>query len=280
MGLRSSVWTGAPPISRPSPVCFRPTRASSTRLRSGVVMAPRRAFFRQRKGVPVVVVRRRRSRRLGLVQRRPAPDVHMDAVVRRRARRAERVRSVVLDTISWRPSRRTVGRVALWPSPRPPVDGLWGYGAGVRAQVHAVRALRTVAAVASAFQDPAAERGHLCADERDRVPKSRWSRRSRRGSRSGTTTLERRGGVNTPNFWEHVSVPRVDWAYLVTGLTGGFGVGRAVALLSGAVAGLFLCLVCLFLLQRPSVVDSCRIMLSGTCLTLLVVYHHHYDLAS
>ena len=40
---------------------------------------------------------------------------------------------------------------------------------------------------------------------------------------AGTSTLEARGGINTPNFWEHVSIPRVDWTYLVTGLTGSLG---------------------------------------------------------
>ena len=97
--------------------------------------------------------------------------------------------------------------------------------------------------------------------------------------REGTSTLERRGGINTPNFWEHISIPRVDWIYLVTGFTGSFGLGRAVALLAGAAITAFLCLACLRMVQPPSLADSCRIMLAGTCVGLVIVYHHHYDLA-
>jgi hypothetical protein len=95
----------------------------------------------------------------------------------------------------------------------------------------------------------------------------------------GTTALERRGTINTPDFWERISIPRVDWTYLFTGLTGSFGVGRAVALLGGVAVGMFLCIACTRVLQPPSLADSCRILLAGTCLGLVVVYHHHYDLA-
>jgi hypothetical protein len=97
--------------------------------------------------------------------------------------------------------------------------------------------------------------------------------------RAGTATLERRGDINTPNFWEHISIPRIDWTYLVTGLTGSFGLGRALALLAGAASALFLCLACIRMAQPPSLADSCRVALAGTLVGLLVVYHHHYDLA-
>jgi hypothetical protein len=97
--------------------------------------------------------------------------------------------------------------------------------------------------------------------------------------RAGLSTLERRGQMNTPNFWEHVSMPRLDWTYLVTGLTGNFELGRVVALLVGGAMGLFLLLVCLRMAQPPSLADSCRVMLAGGCVGLLVVYHHHYDAA-
>lgn len=100
-----------------------------------------------------------------------------------------------------------------------------------------------------------------------------------RDYRAGSATLEGRGTINTPNFWEHISIPRTDWTYLVTGVTGSFGLGRALALFAGAVAVLFLCLVCIRVAQPPSLADSCRIMLAGSLVGLLVVYHHHYDLA-
>jgi hypothetical protein len=97
--------------------------------------------------------------------------------------------------------------------------------------------------------------------------------------RAGTATLEGRGDINTPDFWEPISVQRTDWTYLVTGLTGSFGLGRALALLAGALIGLFLLLACMRMEQPPSLADSCRIMLAGNLVGLLVVYHHHYDLA-
>jgi Glycosyltransferase family 87 len=96
--------------------------------------------------------------------------------------------------------------------------------------------------------------------------------------RRGTSTLERLGGINTPNFWERVSIPRVDWTYLLTGLTGSLGLGRVLALLGGGALAAFLFLACLRLSQPPSMADSCRIMLAGTCVGLVIVYHHHYEL--
>jgi hypothetical protein len=96
--------------------------------------------------------------------------------------------------------------------------------------------------------------------------------------RAGTATLEVRGGVNTPDFWERVSIPRVDWTYLGTGLTGNFNFARVVALLVGGALCLFLLLACLRTAQPPSLVDSCRIMLAGTFVGLVMAYHHHYDL--
>ncbi len=99
------------------------------------------------------------------------------------------------------------------------------------------------------------------------------------GYREGTKTLEQRGGINTPDFWEHISIPRIDGTYLVTGLTGSFGLGRAVALLAGGAITLFLIVACLRMAQPPSLADSARIMLAGTCVGLIIVYHHHYDLA-
>jgi len=97
--------------------------------------------------------------------------------------------------------------------------------------------------------------------------------------RAGSATLEARGTINTPDFWDRMSIPRLDWTYLATGLTGSFGFGRFVALLIGGAIALFLCLACLRNTQPPSLVDSCRIMLAGTCVGLVIVYHHHYDLA-
>jgi hypothetical protein len=95
----------------------------------------------------------------------------------------------------------------------------------------------------------------------------------------GTSALERRGTINTPNLWEHISIPRVDWTYLTTSLTGNLSIGRMIAFVGSVLVGVFLCLVGVRTPQPASLADSCRILLAGTCLGLVAVYHHHYDLA-
>ena len=96
--------------------------------------------------------------------------------------------------------------------------------------------------------------------------------------RSGTSNLEVVGTVNTPDFWELISVPRTDWTYLFTGLSGSHGAARIIALLLSCVVGVYLLRACRMLDSSPSLPDTVVIMLASTCVTLLAVYHHHYDL--
>jgi hypothetical protein len=97
--------------------------------------------------------------------------------------------------------------------------------------------------------------------------------------RTESLHLERLGTINTPDFWDLASSPRADWTYLFTGLTHNATASRTIALALGIVFGLLICAVCLRMPRQLSVSDSALVALAASCLGLLAVYHHHYDLA-
>lgn len=90
--------------------------------------------------------------------------------------------------------------------------------------------------------------------------------------------LESIGTVNSPSPWDRQSAPRLDWPYLLNGLTGYLPLSRILALI------LFVaCCVWLFRknlqIPRPLSLDvSAAFLISMVCLGVLCVYHHHYDI--
>jgi hypothetical protein len=89
--------------------------------------------------------------------------------------------------------------------------------------------------------------------------------------------LEMIGHISSPDPWRPIALPRLDWVYLVYGITANLSVARAVALgLAGACA-LWLAW-CAFRVPRPHALRTTTIFLgAATCLGSLGVYHHQYD---
>jgi hypothetical protein len=91
--------------------------------------------------------------------------------------------------------------------------------------------------------------------------------------------VEAMDGINTPDPWRMISIPRLDWVYLAYGITGHLPISRLLALTA--------CLVCLSYLfwkgLRSGSLPTKQLMDAYltplTCLTLLAVYHHHYDIS-
>jgi hypothetical protein len=99
-----------------------------------------------------------------------------------------------------------------------------------------------------------------------------------RDYRSGIATLESAGTVNAPDPWDTQSSPRLDWPYLLNGLSGHLQASRVLALIVFA-------LVCVWLfrksqqLNRPVSIDvTASFLVPMVCLSVLCIYHHHYDI--
>ena len=96
---------------------------------------------------------------------------------------------------------------------------------------------------------------------------------------SNMAVVEGMGDINTPDPWQMISIPRLDWVYLAYGITRQLLLSRLLAPLT--------CLACLaYLLWKglklgtpPRNETTEAYLMPLTCLTLLAVYHHHYDLS-
>jgi hypothetical protein len=96
--------------------------------------------------------------------------------------------------------------------------------------------------------------------------------------RSGISTLESFGTVNSPDPWDPQSSQRLDWPYLFNGLSGHLEASRMLAIVAFA-------LVCAWLLrksqyiQRPVSLDvTAAFLVPLVCLSVVCIYHHHYDI--
>lgn len=83
--------------------------------------------------------------------------------------------------------------------------------------------------------------------------------------------------INTPNPWVTFSIPRLDWAYLFYGTTGNIALSRAVTLAASAAAGLWVLREMRRYGKSPDLATTSVFLLPLVCLSLLSVYHHHYD---
>jgi hypothetical protein len=96
--------------------------------------------------------------------------------------------------------------------------------------------------------------------------------------RAGIGTLESFGTVNSPDPWDPQSSQRLDWPYLFNGLSGHLEASRMLAIVAFA-------LVCAWLLRqsqyihRPVSLDvTAAFLVPLVCLSVLCIYHHHYDI--
>ncbi len=95
--------------------------------------------------------------------------------------------------------------------------------------------------------------------------------------RENMGSLEALNTVNAPDPWSNPALPRLDWTFLVYGITGQLTVARlATFALSGGVA-LWLLFAGYRARQRPSLATSTAFLAALVCLGSLAVYHHEYD---
>jgi hypothetical protein len=90
--------------------------------------------------------------------------------------------------------------------------------------------------------------------------------------------LELLDDINSPDPWRLVALPRLDWIFLLYGVTGNLPLARLGTLLLGAAVGLFL-LWQVRRVRQPELTTTAVVLLVLVCLTNTVVYHHHYDVS-
>jgi hypothetical protein len=96
--------------------------------------------------------------------------------------------------------------------------------------------------------------------------------------RSNMAVVEAIDNINTPDPWVAFAPPRLDWSYLLFGLTRSLLASKVLAVATSAVLLVYL-YVKAGRLSRPSgEFDPTYFMMPLVCLALLSVYHHHYDL--
>ena len=98
--------------------------------------------------------------------------------------------------------------------------------------------------------------------------------------RQGMADMEAPGGLNSPNPWEMISVTRLDWVYLGCGVGANLFLARLLNAILTAGVGIWLLLQNGRLRSYAVEVNTTTLfLLPWTCLTVLCVYHHHYDIA-
>ena len=98
--------------------------------------------------------------------------------------------------------------------------------------------------------------------------------------RQGMAEMEAPGGLNSPNPWEMISVMRLDWVYLACGIGANLFLARLLNGVLTAIVGIWLLMQTRRLRFHAVDLNTTTVfLLPWTCLTLLCVYHHHYDSA-
>jgi hypothetical protein len=91
--------------------------------------------------------------------------------------------------------------------------------------------------------------------------------------------VEAFGDINTPDPWDGISIPRLDWKYLLYGLTRNLLLAKVGTLAAACAVGLWL----VWQSRRARVpIDLTRtaaFLTPSVCLGCLAVYHHHYDVS-
>jgi hypothetical protein len=96
----------------------------------------------------------------------------------------------------------------------------------------------------------------------------------------GVAGLEALGSINTPDPWDPMSSPRLDWTYLYTGLVGSAEFGKRLSQGTALLVAIWLSWSAWRLRDRRDRHATATILLAITCFGILCVYHHHYDVSS
>jgi len=95
--------------------------------------------------------------------------------------------------------------------------------------------------------------------------------------RQSVATLEAFGNINTPDPWNALSLPRLDWTYLFYGLSGNLTLAKLATLGLSGVVSLWLLKEGFFSRQPPTLQETTLFLAPLVCLGSLCVYHHQYD---
>jgi hypothetical protein len=96
----------------------------------------------------------------------------------------------------------------------------------------------------------------------------------------GIAGLEALGSINTPNPWDPMSSPRLDWTYLYTGFIGAPEVAKRLSHATSVLVAIWLSWSAWRLRDRLDRHATATFLLALTCLGSLCVYHHHYDVSA
>jgi hypothetical protein len=96
----------------------------------------------------------------------------------------------------------------------------------------------------------------------------------------GVAGLEVLGSINTPDPWDPMSSPRLDWTYLYTGLIGPPEIGRRLSWATTVLVAIWLSWSAWRLRDRLDRHATATVLLALTCFGILSVYHHHYDVSA
>ena len=95
--------------------------------------------------------------------------------------------------------------------------------------------------------------------------------------RANVSAMEAIADINTPDPWFPHSIARLDWIYLFYGLSRNLVLARFAAALLTLVTALFIAREFLRLRTPPDLGTTTAFLAPLVYLTLLCVYHHHYD---
>jgi hypothetical protein len=95
--------------------------------------------------------------------------------------------------------------------------------------------------------------------------------------RLNIASMEAITDINTPDPWLPLSIARLDWIYLFYGLTQNLALARTLALALAASVALFLTQEAMRVRRAPNLETTAAFLAPLVYLTLLCVYHHHYD---
>ena len=96
----------------------------------------------------------------------------------------------------------------------------------------------------------------------------------------GIAGLEALGSINTPDPWDPMSSPRLDWTYLYTGLIGAPEAAKRLSQATTVLVAAWLAWSAWRLRDQLDRHVTATFLLALTCLGTLCVYHHHYDLSA
>lgn len=97
------------------------------------------------------------------------------------------------------------------------------------------------------------------------------------GYRQNIAILEALDNISSPDPWRPIALPRLDWFYLIYGLSSNLRLARVLALAISAIVFLWLLREAMRDRSRPTLTRSALFLAPFVCFGSLCVYHHQYD---